>query len=174
MIPFTIGKAPDNFQLMLDYLSDCEKGIEPSENWMPENSTFWLGDKLGVIGVVNIRHRLTEKLFNSGGHIGYGIRPSMRNQGYATKVLFLSLEKAIKLGKDFLVTLQNDLVEARFTDSLAINEQKILFSVLSNLETPEFEIDEEGFYGFYQEINRLEIIYSFLPLRIVSDPICTF
>ncbi len=32
---------------------------------------------------------------------------------------------------------------------------------------------EEEFYGFYEEINRLEIIYSFLLLRIVSDPICT-
>ena len=98
MIPFTIKKSPDNFRVMLDYLSDCEKGIEPAGNWIHENSTFWLVDNFEVIGVVNIRHRLTEKLFNAGGHIGYGIRPSSRNQGYANKTLSLSLEKAKELG----------------------------------------------------------------------------
>ena len=46
-----------------------------------------------IIGAVNIRHSLTEHLFNAGGHIGYGIRPSERRKGYATKLLALSLEK---------------------------------------------------------------------------------
>lgn len=31
MIPFTIKKSLYNFQNMLDYLNDCEKGIEPPE-----------------------------------------------------------------------------------------------------------------------------------------------
>lgn len=50
----------------------------------------------------------------------------------------------IKLGEDFLVTLHNDLIQARFTDSLSINEQKILYAVLSNIEPPEFEINDNG------------------------------
>ena len=52
-----------------------------------------------IIGswAVNIRHSLTEHLFNAGGHIGYGIRPSERRKGYATKLLALSLEKAKEL-----------------------------------------------------------------------------
>ena len=33
----------------------------------------------------------------------------------------------LKLSKDFLVTLHNDLVQARFSTSLTTNEQKILF-----------------------------------------------
>lgn len=45
------------------------------------------------MGAVNIRHSLTKHLFNAGGHIGYGIRPSERRKGYATKLLALSLEK---------------------------------------------------------------------------------
>ena len=50
----------------------------------------------------------------------------------------------IKLSKDFLVTIHNDLVQARFSDSLTTNEQKILFAVLSNIEPPEFDIDNDG------------------------------
>ncbi|SDB94185.1 Predicted acetyltransferase [Pelagirhabdus alkalitolerans] len=100
MVPFVIKKEPINFQSMLDYLLDCEKGIEPPENWIPENSTYWLIDNQEVIGVVNIRHYLTKPLFNAGGHIGYGIRPSKRNNGYATQILSLALEKARDLNLD--------------------------------------------------------------------------
>lgn len=51
-----------------------------------------------VIGVVNIRHELSELLRNSGGHIGYGIRPSERKKGYAKLLLKLSLQEIRKLG----------------------------------------------------------------------------
>lgn len=46
----------------------------------------------------------------------------------------------IKLNGNFLVTLHNDLIQARFSDSLSTVEQKILFSVLSNIEPPEYEM----------------------------------
>ena len=62
-----------------------------------------------MIGTVNIRHRLTDKLFNIGGHIGYGIHPSERRKGYATKILLLSLEKAKDLGLEkVLVTCDRE------------------------------------------------------------------
>ncbi|WP_099361519.1 GNAT family N-acetyltransferase [Fredinandcohnia onubensis] len=98
MVPWVISKDPSNFQDMLQSLFDAEKGENLPENWVPD-STFWLvGENKNVIGAVNIRHQLTETLFNSGGHIGYGIRPSERGKGYATKLLALSLEKAKDLG----------------------------------------------------------------------------
>lgn len=45
----------------------------------------------------------------------------------------------IKFSKSFVVTMHNDLVHAKFSDSLTINEQKILFAVLSNVEPPKRE-----------------------------------
>ena len=63
------------------------------------DSTYWLIDEdKRVLGVVNIRHELTKILLNSGGHIGYGIRPSERRKGDATELLSLSLDKAKELG----------------------------------------------------------------------------
>jgi predicted acetyltransferase len=53
-----------------------------------------------ILGSVNIRHCLNEDLLFRGGHIGYGIRPTQRKNGYATLMLGLALEKsrlAIKL-----------------------------------------------------------------------------
>ena len=74
------------------------KACNLPEGWVPD-STFWLiNQDKRILGVVNIRHQLTEFLLNSGGHIGYGIRPSERRKGFATKLLSLSLEKAKELG----------------------------------------------------------------------------
>ncbi|MBP0725466.1 GNAT family N-acetyltransferase [Bacillus sp. RG28] len=93
MIPWVISKDPSDFQIMVQDLLNAEKGINVPEGWVPD-STFWLVDEnKTIVGAVNIRHRLTEKLLNCGGHIGYGIRPSERQKGYATKILSLSLEK---------------------------------------------------------------------------------
>ncbi len=98
MVPWVIAKDPSDFPSMLQFLSDNEQGIGLPEGWVPD-STYWLINKHHkVLGAVNIRHRLSGSLFNSGGHIGYGIRPSERRKGYATKLLELSLLKAKELG----------------------------------------------------------------------------
>ncbi|MDP1457983.1 GNAT family N-acetyltransferase [Bacillus wiedmannii] len=97
MIPWVISKDPSNFPAMIQELLDAHNGINLPESWVPD-STYWLvTDENKIVGAVNIRHSLTEHLFNAGGHIGYGIRPSERRKGYATKLLELSLEKTKEL-----------------------------------------------------------------------------
>ena len=97
MIPWVITKDPSNFPAMVQELLDAHNGINLPDSWVPD-STYWLvTDHNRIVGAVNIRHSLTEHLFNAGGHIGYGIRPSERRKGYATKLLELSLEKTKKL-----------------------------------------------------------------------------
>ena len=97
MIPWVISKDPSNFSAMIQELLDAHNGINLPESWVPD-STYWLvTDENKIVGAVNIRHSLTEHLFNAGGHIGYGIRPSERRKGYATKLLELSLEKTKEL-----------------------------------------------------------------------------
>ncbi|HDR7793712.1 TPA: GNAT family N-acetyltransferase [Bacillus luti] len=97
MIPWVITKDPSNFSAMIQELLDAHNGINIPETWVPD-STYWLvTDHNRIVGAVNIRHSLTDHLFNAGGHIGYGIRPSERRKGYATKLLELSLEKTKEL-----------------------------------------------------------------------------
>ncbi|MCL2513733.1 MAG: GNAT family N-acetyltransferase [Oscillospiraceae bacterium] len=84
-----------------DYESWFEKaadGQAPAAPGFVKASTYFAfaGDK--IVGTIQVRHELNGALLKSGGHIGYGVRPSERRKGYASKMLALALEKCRELG----------------------------------------------------------------------------
>lgn len=54
-------------------------------------TTFWLVDDKRFIGEIGIRHELTPRLLEYGGHIGYEIRYSECCKGYGSKMLSMVL-----------------------------------------------------------------------------------
>jgi len=84
-----------------EWLLKIEKDLDISnipEGRVPGNTYFcvrMLDDK--IVGMINIRHRLNEFLLREGGHIGYSIRPTEREKGYATLMLKLGLQKCREL-----------------------------------------------------------------------------
>ena len=48
-------------------------------------------DHKRIVGLLSIRYDLSAKLSNQYGDIGYGVRPSERRKGYATKMLSYAL-----------------------------------------------------------------------------------
>jgi predicted acetyltransferase len=100
IVPWVVKKDPTNFAEMLQFLDENESSVNLPEGWVP-TSTYWLVvNDIRVVGAVNLRHWLNEKLLKTGGHIGYGIRPSERQKGYATELLKQSLLKVRELGID--------------------------------------------------------------------------
>lgn len=97
--PFPMDFDYSNFEKMLAKISDFSKGINLPSGYV-QSSTLWLVDSGILIGVTNIRHRLNKEIENCGGHIGLGIRPSYRGQGYGSKLMSLSIEKLNELGVD--------------------------------------------------------------------------
>lgn len=68
-----------------------------------------------LIGGVKIHHTLNAELEN-GGHIAYGIRPSERGKGYATKQLNLALRFAKQIGlQQVIVACDKDNVASAKT-----------------------------------------------------------
>lgn len=53
-----------------------------------------------IVGSINVRWNLTEKMQQFGGNIGYCIRPTERKKGYNKINLYLGLLEAQKLGLD--------------------------------------------------------------------------
>lgn len=64
-----------------------------------------------IVGIINIRHSLSDYLYNYGGHIGYCIIPSERRKGYAYKQLLLGLEycKSIGINKVLITCLDYNI-----------------------------------------------------------------
>lgn len=62
-----------------------------------------------IVGMVQFRHELNDLLRNFGGHIGYSIRPSERQKGYAKRMLGACLEVCQKQElQKVLVTCKED------------------------------------------------------------------
>lgn len=90
----------NTYEEWLNYLKKIkDKEYAYSLGFVPANTYFMIRKEDNkIIGMVNLRHELNEKLAISGGHIGYGIRPSERRKGHAKIQLYLCLLKAQELG----------------------------------------------------------------------------
>lgn len=82
-----------------EWLADTYKLETEAPEGLVTAHTFFYGRPGGpIVGAINLRHTLSDYLRRFGGHIGYGVRPSMRRQGHATRMLALALSQAKKLG----------------------------------------------------------------------------
>jgi predicted acetyltransferase len=85
------------------------------EDWV-RCTFFWITDGEEVIGSLALRHDLNSWLLEEGGHIGYSVRPSRRQEGHATRALGLALVQAAELGLErALVTCDEDNAGSRRT-----------------------------------------------------------
>jgi len=85
--------------------------VPSSLHWLIAGDTF--------IGELSFRHELNDYLRQSGGHIGYGIRPSWRGLGYGKRILALGIVEARRRGiRRMLVTCHDDnLASARVIEA---------------------------------------------------------
>lgn len=120
----------------LDRLSSIEIWLEElkkrsCEDTVPEGlvpSSTYLGVREKdnyIVGMIDIRHYLNEYLTQAGGHIGYGVRKTERNKGYAKQMLKLALEKCKELKiKRVLITCDEDNIAS----------EKVILSANAKLE----------------------------------------
>ena len=105
----------------LEFNSDSSK-VSASTFFMVDDNDF-------IIGMVNIRHTLNDKLLFHGGNIGYSIRPTKRGKGYAKIALFLALKECFSLGLTrVLITAEdNNVPSYRTIEALGgVMENKVL------------------------------------------------
>ena len=128
--PIINGSAGlDRFSSIEDWLQElkkrsCEdtvpKGLVPSSTYLAvrEKDNY-------IVGMIDIRHYLNEYLTQVGGNIGYGVRKTERNKGYAKQMLKLALEKCKELKiKKVLITCDEDNIAS----------EKVILSANAKLE----------------------------------------
>ncbi|MDI2033770.1 GNAT family N-acetyltransferase [Paenarthrobacter nitroguajacolicus] len=75
----------EGFAAWIQQLTDAE-GVQEKQGIVP-CTYLWITEGTRYVGAIAFRHHLTPALLNSGGHIGYGIRPSDRGRGAASWAL---------------------------------------------------------------------------------------
>ena len=117
-----IRQIEGDFAAYIREITDQKGGIRlPTGEVVPKVpfSVFWLAEDDEFIGEAQIRHRLNAYLVKEGGHIGYGIRPAWRRQGYGKLILALALEKCRELGieRALITCMQDNVASARIIEA---------------------------------------------------------
>lgn len=111
----------DSFEQMLEFYNQCS--TNPPENYVPAITCF-LFEIDDIVGAVNIRLGLNEWLKQKGGHVGYGISPKYRGNGYAKVLLQYAIDvlKSVQI-EQILVTCDETNTASRKTIEALGGEQ---------------------------------------------------
>jgi len=102
-IPAYFADPAWTYDQIVDAFEKQSQGENLPDGWVP-CTTLFLEDAGRLLGVANVRHRLTEGLLRFGGHVGYAVRPSARCRGHATRLLESAMAYARnRLGIDRLL-----------------------------------------------------------------------
>lgn len=87
----------DDYSGWLKKLEKDRKQIA-NEKRVPAETYFLVRENDNrIVGMINIRYNLNERLLLNGGHIGYSIRPTERRKGYNKINLYLGLKRLDEL-----------------------------------------------------------------------------
>lgn len=87
----------DDYSGWLKKLEKVRKQIA-NEKRVPAETYFLVRENDNrIVGMINIRYNLNERLLLNGGHIGYSIRPTERRKGYNKINLYLGLKRLDEL-----------------------------------------------------------------------------
>ena len=88
----------DSYEGWLEKLNE-DYAREANEEKVPARTYFLVrADDDRIVGMINIRLALNERLKQYGGHIGFSIRPTERGKGYNKINLYLGLKACDRYG----------------------------------------------------------------------------
>lgn len=116
---------------------DADSKREITEEKVPTKTMFLVNNEDVIIGIINIRLALNEKLRKRNGNIGYSIRPTQRGKGYNKINLYLGLLECRKQGlKNVMLDCEkNNLGSAKTIQALGgVLEREYLDDELNEME----------------------------------------
>ena len=146
----------DNYEGWLEKL-ETDRQQEPNEERVPAETYFLVRESDNrIVGMINIRLCLNERLQKRGGHIGYSIRPTERQKGYNKINLYLALKRGQELGMEEVVLDCNkdNLGSAKTMQTLDGKLIKEWYDEIDN------EIDQRYSINVNEVINKYQNIYE--------------
>ncbi|MBP0980281.1 MAG: GNAT family N-acetyltransferase [Oscillospiraceae bacterium] len=112
IIPSTLNKYQGDIQQFVDYLDMMEN--DPPRLLVP-GTLFFLVEDEEILGACEIRHFLNSGLLKYGGHMGYGVAPKHRGNGYAAKMIQLSMPfmKKVEIDSCLITCVRENVASAK-------------------------------------------------------------
>lgn len=138
-----------------------------NEEKVPARTYFFIRENDNkIIGMINIRLALNEKLKKFGGNIGYSIRPTERGKGYNKINLYLGLKVCQNYGisKVLLDADKDNPASWRTIEALGgINIQEFFDNENAHCIVKDYEINVD------ESISKNSIIYEPMVKHIISQ-----
>ena len=131
-----------------DWVKKIYNNVDISDKDWGKSITYLVLDKDKLIGLLNIRYTLNESMRMMYGDVGYGVRPSERMKGYATKMLKYALSECKRLGME-------DVILGCYKDNIGSAK-----TIIKNGGQLINEVDEEKQITEYWKINLIRQYYK--------------
>lgn len=132
-----------------------KKQIIADKTLVPDETYFLVNEENKIIGIINIRLALNDKLRNIGGHIGYSIRPSERGKGYNKINLYLGLKRLNEVGE------KEALIDCEVNNKASSGTIKALGGKLTNRKnTEKYGIVESYIINIEESLKKFKDIYE--------------
>lgn len=116
IVPYASRRNKLEYLQLIDNWKNDKTDKAYEKGFVPATIYFLVDEKEKIYGALHFRHHLNEYLLKTGGHIGYGIRPSERKKGYASKMLSLGLKTAKQLDfEKVLITCDKNNIASAMT-----------------------------------------------------------
>lgn len=108
IVPFASRRVGTTFDEQLAAWANDRTDRVREAGLVPATLYFLMDEEDRILGAIHFRHELSEELRATGGHIGYGVRPSERRKGHADRMLSLLLENLARTGPDRVLITCDD------------------------------------------------------------------
>lgn len=117
IIPSTLQKYTGDIDEFLAHLDTLEN--DPPRLMVP-GTMFFLVEGEEILGVCEIRHFLNSGLLKYGGHIGYGVAPKHRGNGYAAEMVKMAMPfmKQVGIDRCLITCVQENIASAKTIENV--------------------------------------------------------
>lgn len=86
-----------NFDDYVTIIRNREQGEGLPAHYIPDTH-YYLTDDTDILGIIRVRHGITDRLRKDGGNVSYLVPPSQRKKGYGTRILKEALPRIKEKG----------------------------------------------------------------------------